>query len=469
MIPLERGIELQLIGVIVLAAIGAWYWAMNQVIAWRTRTVPPVPAAKPPQQKSDAIAWAGRALTTPPRDLPTTLAYCRQRWGDVPLLFPIGWYRNHRGAPDCAAASFLDDTYHILISGQSRIGKDNLALQILLALALREPPERVQFCIIDGKGLDFIDLTDKAHTWWLADDVCDIRPTMEALTRERERRGRVLRYAQVSKWENYGGDLPLLVCYISELSLLEDATSKTDLTTWLNSELAAGAAFGIRYIVATQTASNFHTRWRSQISLYLAGFQPSQTQDQPNTGLTTKELRAEGGVPPSELRPYPDGAGVFTAVHGREAETVRAGYLSDEQRRALLACLPNREAIAPATYDPPLHDLLHHAPDRASAAWERGESPFATALPDANDAEADPAQSPDSGGGGQRSGSGVVVSSKEREAILAAREALSANGHPPSRRAVCRQVFNGATGGAAYRKVQAVLDAAEGGDSITTT
>src|SRR3712207_4975213 len=114
---------------------------------------------------------------------------------------------------------------------------------------------------------------------------------MEALGAERERRRAILAAAGASKWERYrGDDLPLLVVYISELSLLEDATGGRELGQWLNSELAAGRAFGIRYIIATQTASNYATRWRSQIGVYLAGFQPSDSQDAPNTGLTTREL-----------------------------------------------------------------------------------------------------------------------------------------------------------------------------------
>jgi hypothetical protein len=210
-------------------------------------------------------------------------------------------------------------------------------------------------------------------------------------------------------------------------------------------------------------ASNFHTRWRSQISLYLAGFQPSQTQDQPNTGLTTKELRAAGGVPPSELRPYPEGAGVFTAVQGHEAETVRTGYLSDVQRRVLLARLPDR--VAPAAWDAALPTTLSSPSVGAASAWEWAERPLPPALPPEEMGGANPANLPAAGGSDRRSGSGVAVSAAEREAILAAREQLEAShGHPPSRRAICREVFNGATGGMAYRKVQAVLDAVEAGE-----
>jgi hypothetical protein len=75
--------------------------------------------------------------------------------------------------------------------------------------------------------------------------------------------------------------------------------------------------------------------------LYLAAFQPSQSQDQPNTGLTTNEIKKSLiGIPPSELPPPPTGAGVFTCIQGREAVTVRAGLMDDEQRKTLLERLP---------------------------------------------------------------------------------------------------------------------------------
>jgi DNA segregation ATPase FtsK/SpoIIIE-like protein len=67
--------------------------------------------------------------------------------------------------PACLAASFVDDTYHILISGQSRAGKDTLALTMLLVLAVQYSPQAVQVCIIDGKGLDFVGFAGLAHTW----------------------------------------------------------------------------------------------------------------------------------------------------------------------------------------------------------------------------------------------------------------------------------------------------------------
>jgi hypothetical protein len=288
------------------------------------------------------LPGAALALANPPADIETAIEYIRHDAGfHYDIL--LGWHvsrREGRGA-HCLSAPLVGDVYHTLITGQSRAGKDNLALNAILGLAMVYSPEKVQFCIIDGKGLDFCGFEGKAHTWRLALEPREIAPAMEALTREREHRGKLLRAAQVSKWEAFKGDnIPLLVVYVSELSLLEGAVGKRQLTDWLNQELAAGAAFGIRYIIATQTASNFDTRWRSQISLYLAAFQPSQSQDQPNTGLTTNEIKTANGVPPSELPAPPKGTGVFTCVQGRSCHTVRAGLMDDEQRKMLLKRLP---------------------------------------------------------------------------------------------------------------------------------
>lgn len=287
------------------------------------------------------VKGAGEALARTPGNLRAALDVLLQEEPYERYRIPLGWHYAKGGKAGLSRAALVGDTNHILITGQSDTGKDNLALCMLFSLALLHPPEELQVCLIDGKGLDFAQWKDKAHTWSLALKPEDIAPTMEALTSERLRRAELLRAAEVSKWEEYGGeDLPLLVIYVSELSLLEDATSRSELSQWLNSELAAGRAFGIRYIVATQTASNFSTRWRSQIGLYLAGFQPSGSQDEPNTGLTTKELLANRGVPPSELPPPPAGAGVFTAISGRDCITVRATKLDSYQRRSLLEQLP---------------------------------------------------------------------------------------------------------------------------------
>jgi hypothetical protein len=367
-------------------------------------------------------------MPEPPADLAAAIDACRQHV-TAPYVVPVGWYVDPR--PACLAASFVDDTYHILISGQSRAGKDTLALSMLLALAVQYSPQEVQVCIIDGKGLDFVGFAGLAHTWRLALEQAQINATKEALTQERTRRTQRLQQAGVSKWETYRGtDLPLLVVYISELSLLEDALGRPALTAWLNSELAAGAALGIRYIIATQTVSNFDTRWRSQISLYLAGFQPSQTQDQPNTGLSTHEIRAAGGVPPSALPAPPAGAGIFTAVSGGEAVTVRAGLLDDAQRQRWLARLPAAPAASHQSNDDPFRGnggtgTAAEGPEQADSprngspagTGKRGVSP-GSAHPDAETA-------PEPGNAGNGAGNGVAEEGNHAGNAAAERRNLS--------------------------------------------
>lgn len=307
---------------------------MEYPVTGETIPLKPVDVSQNPY----AVAGVPQALKCPPTDFNATL----DRLSDKPYSFPIGWSID--GLQD---ASFVGDVNHIALTGQSDSGKDNAALGILLGLAAYHTPEQVQFALIDGKGLDWIDFESKAHTWLLAAQAEDIPNAMERLTAERKRRYEILRKAKVLKWDQYqGGDLPLLVVFVSELSLLEGAVGKkSELTDWLNAELTSARAFGIRYIIAAQTMSNFDTRWRSQLGLYIAGYQPNESQDVPNCGFSSKELLDRGTCAPSDL-PVPtvnDHKGVFCVVKGRDSINVRTALISPEQRTVLLSMLPDRD------------------------------------------------------------------------------------------------------------------------------
>ncbi|MEI6775957.1 MAG: FtsK/SpoIIIE domain-containing protein [Chloroflexales bacterium] len=372
------------------------------------------PQTRPPRPQ--AVIGAGAALMQPP-DLATTIQTLTRQAPSARYRFPLGWSLVS-GHAVLSQAAFVGDVNHILVSAQSDGGKDNWAIGVLLSLAALHPANDVQFCIIDGKGLDFAGWDGHSHVWRAALTPTAIAPTMHALSAERERRRRILSGAGVSKWELYtGGDLPLLVIYVSELSLLHDATSAKVLEQWLNSELAAGRAFGLRYIIATQTASNFATRWRSQISLFMAGFQPSQSQDTPNTALRTQEIAASGAVPPSALPGPPGGAGVFCVVAGREAVNVRTSLIDDGERRQW------REALGGASGRSDAEEVLPHTltmpPEPPEERPERLEAPH--------------------------------VTEAERAAIIAAAH------EEPSRRKVCQRVF-GTAGGRAWEKVKRVCD-----------
>lgn len=326
----------------------------------------PLPAAGSARR----LPGAGAAMAAPPA-LTATIAESLHLLPSARYRIPLGWSVTGEGKAVLSCGALVDDINHIGVTGQSDMGKDNAVRMILLALAALHGPKEVQMCILDGKGLDFADWKGKAHTWGVASDPEELKPLMEALTTERKRRRVMLEAAGVKKWEQYrGGDLPLLVVYISELSLLADAVGTTDLRRWLNSELAAGRAFGLRYIVATQNMSNYGTGWRSQLGLYLAAFQPDDSQDEPNTGMSTRQIAAKGAVPPSQLPGPPIGKGVFTIVTGGMAATVRVPLIDEVELAERLARMPNGE---PQGSDPLLEQMLGEHATLVSGAEENQE------------------------------------------------------------------------------------------------
>lgn len=419
----ERGFWLQLM---LLAMVASIWLSLKLLTTYRLHQQHHARAPRPGTASrlaatAQPVPGAGIALVQPP-DLRTTMHALEQNAPSARYRFPLGW-SCVAGRPALSQAAFVGDINHILLTAQSDGGKDTWAIGALLSLSALHSAHELQLCVIDGKGLDFVGWRGLPHAWRLALTPDEIAPAMRALSVERERRRQILSAAGVSKWEAYrGGDLPLLVTYVSELALLQDATSAKDLERWLNSELAAGRAFGMRYIVATQTASNFATRWRSQISLYVAGFQPSQSQDTPNTGLRTNEIVRSSAVPPSDLPAPPTGAGVFCIVHGRDAVNIRAPLIDDGERFRWLEVL---RAASDASAHPDAEEVLPTQPE--SAANRVLNVPGSGAAP--------------------------LVSEAERHAIIAAAQL------EPSRRKVCQRVFN-TTGGRAWEKVKQVCDEA---------
>lgn len=430
---------------------------------------PPTPFVIPNRLENVALAGAGRAIARPPSDYKVTFKAIQGK-GQGQYRIPLGWYSS-TNQPDLATAQLVGDVNHILITGQSNAGKDNLALSMMLALAHQYKPEKCQIAILDGKGLDWLQWHNKQHTWMLADEPEKISSAMTDLTNERKRRRNILANAGVKKWENYtGDDLPLLIIYVSELLQLQSATSKSELTAWLETELTAARAFGMRYILATQTASNFSTQWRSQISLYLAGYQPSQHQDEPNTTLRAADIEQLGAIPPSALpAPTELTAGTFLAIQGATAINIRCSYIDDPQASQLIDALPNKplhiaiEKENDLQADSILNTLLRSATDTQPAVAPRSTSVAprsasvagATQLTEENQEISNSATEqqqeilylPTKGTNREP----VAVTKSETERISAAAQTAR------SRRALCKEIF-GTEGGQGYKKVAAVCD-----------
>jgi hypothetical protein len=327
------------------------------------RVLEPLPWNQLPPVSSQVLANAGAALAAPPKGLEHSAANLAQvgRF-DVPYVFPIGW-RGVDGEARLINASFVGEVNHIEVSGMSDSGKDGWVRAVLLYLCLSTPPQKLQLAILDGKGgMSWQGWGKKAHTWLIAEEEDQLVTAMQNLVAERERRQRLLKAAGCEKWEEYeGDDLPLLVVLVSEITLLEKAFGKSELESWLNAEMVSARASGIRYILATQTFSGYSTKFRGQISLFVAGYQNRSDADDPNTGLTRKELLEYGkrvvtlpdgrvheeqlAVAPSMLPDPPYGAGVFTCVKGKVVVTVRQSLIDKSLRERYLAMLPDRGVV----------------------------------------------------------------------------------------------------------------------------
>lgn len=310
------------------------------------------------------LSNAGAALESPPKGLEHAARHLHEAGRfDTPYVFPIGW-RCIDGEPSLINASFVGEVNHIEVSGMSDSGKDGWIRTILLYLSLTTPPEKLQIALLDGKGgMSWQGWAEKSHTWLIAEEEAQLVDAMQRLVVEREKRQKKLKLAGCEKWEEYSGsDIPLLIVVVSEITLLEKAFGKNELESWLNAEMVSARASGIRYILATQTFSGYSTKFRGQIGLFVAGYQNRADADDPNTGLSRKDLLEYGkrikqladgrvieeqvSVPPSMLPDPPYGAGVFTCVKGKVVVTVRQSLIDKPLREQYLSLLPSKSSVA---------------------------------------------------------------------------------------------------------------------------
>lgn len=328
------------------------------------RTVAALDAVE--REALDRRMTGSHPLDTPP-DFQTTLSTVDDKHHDDPYAIPLGWLEVE-GERDLATVSMHGEspykTNHALITAETDMGKDGWAFVALSTLCSRAKPDQVQTFLIDGKGPDAELWAGRAHNWRApvaSED--EVEGAVQALEVERARRMKVLKDHGVTKWEELpliAGRpmMPLLVVYVNELKLLKKPLG-TGLETWLEQELASARAAGIRYMLATQNATKMKTEWRSQIGLFVGGFQSSRHADEPNVGLSTEEIREQGALPPSEI----PGPGYFTVRLRRQVVSVRASRVDLAERKAIIASLPAATVSSRST------GVL-------SSAWERAGSDF---------------------------------------------------------------------------------------------
>lgn len=139
----------------------------------------------------------------------------------------------------------LIDAPHLLIGGNTGLGKSNLLHTIVASVLISRPAHIV---IIDPKILEFAYL-DK-HVDVVSDDK-DIEKTLSRLNKEMDKRLRLLRRNEVVKFQNYKGQLLPIVVIIDELAELDKASQKL-----LYRLLRMSRAVGISVVAAIQRPSS---------------------------------------------------------------------------------------------------------------------------------------------------------------------------------------------------------------------
>lgn len=278
-----------------------------------------------------------------------------ESFGFDPYRFPLGWTLHSSGEPEVSQVTFTPgkkaSVIMAAVSGTTGQGKDTWMIQTLLAMMTRATPDQLQLAVIDGKGLDYHAFLPKAHVMGVAEEPEEIGSLMTLLKAERVARRHLLQAAGVKNfWEyqtlraqpEHAGlpNVPLLVVYIAEFSLLEEELGEKVFWQWLGRFMSVGRAFGIHMIVSGQTFSNTPTFWRRQVQLFYALRQPSPDDDRPCMTLPTETVTRLGAVPPSSL---PADKGYALVVCNGRVFNVRAGSLPIGEEAAILATLPDRE------------------------------------------------------------------------------------------------------------------------------
>lgn len=311
------------------------------------------------------VPGGGGALFAPPPDLRVALEYMLRHHPEGRYLWPVGWLLDRAtGKPVLVWTSLKGEANHFLVSGMTNSGKDSLVRYGFFALCAQHSAQELQFAIIDGKGLDWLGFSGKAHTWGISLAAEYHGVLLARITREMKRRQRLMqdgiddtatgKRKTFMNWDEYvshslyRGDMPMLVVLVSELAAIQIALEESDkkvgreaLKRWLTFMTTTGRAFGIRMVVLNQTVSNMPTDWRGQLNTFLAGAQPAPNHDAPNTGMQTDIIIKRGGIPPSEMPAVPTYAGVLTYVQGSAVGTVRCGFIDDTQMRQLLDAMPD--------------------------------------------------------------------------------------------------------------------------------
>lgn len=349
-------------------------YGINMTTVARTEYVVGAPVAQ-------AVPGAGRAALTPP-NIRAAMHYLRTRCPGAAYSVPLGWalgddHQHHLAFAVWVRSRMPDgtayhNTNHILVTGTTDSGKDNLIRVGLLSLCSMYAPDQMQLAIIDGKqGVDWSMWATKQHCWAMAQTKEQIKSVMARLDDEIARRGDTLRTHRRLKWDDLPDHIrpPLLAVVFTELNVLTTLVGVKAFDEWFTAFTASARAFGIRIIAQNPSVSGMNTRWRDNFTLYLAA--RLESNDEPNTGWHANQYRALDVVPPTELPSVSQYPGVFAVRAGETAINIRTPYITDDEYLSMLDTLPERRSSASEREIAPMQPIDRSAPERRSPASER--------------------------------------------------------------------------------------------------
>ncbi|MEZ0491205.1 FtsK/SpoIIIE domain-containing protein [Kineococcus sp. TBRC 1896] len=175
----------------------------------------------------------------------------RRVWADPPPGLPAVVGADAAGP---VVVDLVRDGPHTLLAGTTGAGKSVLLTTLVLALALRTPPEGLQFVLVDYKGgAAFGGCTGLPHVAGLVTDLDDqlAARVLRSLRAEVRRRERVLAAAgaaDVAALEP--GVLPRLVVVVDEFRVLSQEVP--EFVDGLVRLAAVGRSLGVHLVLATQ-------------------------------------------------------------------------------------------------------------------------------------------------------------------------------------------------------------------------
>ncbi|WP_259653084.1 FtsK/SpoIIIE domain-containing protein [Bacillus sp. BML-BC060] len=145
----------------------------------------------------------------------------------------------------------IDPAPHLLIAGQTGMGKSSTVRSILTTLVLSKTPEQVKLFLFDLKRTEFFLFKNLPHVAEFSVDENQIRVHLEEINKEMDRRGDIQMEHEVSSIlrlpKHIREDMPIIVVFIDEFQDLDEDTMEL-----VGRVAAKGRSLGLLLALSTQ-------------------------------------------------------------------------------------------------------------------------------------------------------------------------------------------------------------------------